>query len=166
VSRVGLAFVAATLIACSGPATHATDAGPDDGGAGAEEDEGDGLAGDAGDDALAPSYAPTFTALYGEILAPSCALLFCHGGADGTFLPMDTQAIAYSAMVGVVSHGPKCGASGLELVNPGDAGASLLYLKVTAPPCGNKMPAEYEPYLDLRQTEQIRMWIAMGASNN
>ena len=65
-----------------------------------------------------------------------------------------------------MSHGPECGTSGLELVNPGDAGASLLYLKVTEPPCGNKMPAEYEPYLDMRQTDQIREWIAIGAPND
>ena len=40
---------------------------------------------------------------------------------------------------------------------------SLLYLKVTMPPCGSQMPPEYFPYLDSRQTGQIQQWITLGA---
>lgn len=116
-------------------------------------------------DAAPPTYAPTFTAVYGEILSPICAGPFCHG-AGNDFLLMSTKGVAYSSTVGVLSHGPVCGDSGLTIVKTGDPDASLLYLKVTDPPCGNRMPGGYEPYLDARQTEQVRQWIAMGALNN
>jgi hypothetical protein len=116
-------------------------------------------------DAAPPTYAPTFTAVYGEILSPICAGPFCHG-AGNDFLLMSSKAVAYAATVGMISRGPACGDSGLTIVEPGDPDASLLYLKVTDPPCGNKMPAAYEPYLDARQTEQVHQWIAMGALDN
>jgi hypothetical protein len=112
--------------------------------------------------AVAPTYAPTFTALYDEIFSPSCAGVFCHGQTD-EFLLMTSKDVAYKAMVGVASHGPACGDAGLTIVKPGAPDASLLYLKVTTPPCGNKMPAEDEPYLDSRQTGQVRQWILNGA---
>jgi hypothetical protein len=116
---------------------------------------------DGGDVDAAPTYAPTFTAIYGEILTPICAGPFCHGANE--FLLMTTREVAYKAMVGVTSSGPKCGDSGLTIVEPGDPDASLLYLKITAPPCGNRMPAAYFPYLDSRQTAQVREWITRGA---
>jgi hypothetical protein len=109
----------------------------------------------------APTYAPTFTAIYGEILMPICAGPFCHGANE--FLLMTTREVAYKAMVGVTSSGPKCGDSGLTIVEPGDPDASLLYLKITTPPCGNRMPAAYFPSLDSKQTAQVREWIARGA---
>ncbi|HTB73285.1 MAG TPA: hypothetical protein VK762_08565 [Polyangiaceae bacterium] len=149
----------------SSPGVAADGSAPQD--ATASDDE----APDGGDfaaavmDAAPPTYAPTFTAVYGEILSPICAGPFCHG-AGNEFLLMSSKGVAYSATVGVLSHGPSCADSGLTIVKPGDADASLLYLKVTDPPCGNRMPAGYEPYLDSRQTEQVRQWIAMGALDN
>ncbi len=116
-------------------------------------------------DAAPPTYAPTFTAVYGEILSPVCAGPFCHG-AGNDFLLMSSKGVAYSATVGAIARGPACADSGLTIIQPGDPDASLLYLKVTDPPCGNKMPAAYEPFLDARQTEQVRQWIAMGALDN
>jgi hypothetical protein len=74
--------------------------------------------------------------------------------------------VAYHAMVGVQSHGPNCADSGLTIVEPDDPDASLLYLKVTTPPCGNRMPASYFPYLDTKQTTQVHDWIARGAHND
>jgi hypothetical protein len=111
-----------------------------------------------------PTYAPTFTAIYGEILSPICAGPFCHGVNE--FLLMTTKDVAYHAMVGVKSSGPKCADSGLTVVEPDDPDASLLYLKVTSPPCGNRMPNGYFPPLDTKQTTQIHDWIARGALNN
>jgi hypothetical protein len=116
-------------------------------------------------DAAPPTYAPTFTAVYGEILSPICAGPFCHG-AGNDFLNMSSKGGAYAATVGAMARGPACADSGLTIVKAEDPDASLLYLKVTDPPCGNKMPADYEPYLDARQTEQVRQWIAMGALDN
>ena len=119
---------------------------------------------DGGDVDAATTYAPTFTAIYGEILSPICAGPFCHGANE--FLLMTTQEVAYKAMVGVTSSGPKCADSGLTIVEPGDPDASLLYLKITTPPCGNRMPAQYFPYLDSKQTAQVREWITRGALND
>jgi hypothetical protein len=119
----------------------------------------------AGDEPATHTYAPTFTALYGEVFTPTCALLFCHGGSDD-FLSMATKDTAYAAMVGVVSHGPKCGATGLTIVEPGNPQASLLYLKVTSPPCGNMMPAMYGLSLDSREIDQIKQWITLGAQKD
>jgi hypothetical protein len=80
---------------------------------------------------------------------------------------MTTKDVAYHAMVGVKSSGPNCADSGLTIVEPDDPDASLLYLKITTPPCGNKMPAaQYFPPLDTNQTTQIHDWIARGALND
>jgi hypothetical protein len=143
--------------ACSSGSARGTS---DDGSAG----EG-GVGGDVDSSSpdAAPTYAPTFTAVYGEIIGPICAGPFCHASTQDDFLSMATKDEAYSSLVGVVSHGPKCGSSGLKLVEPGAPDMSLMYLKVTMPPCGEQMPPEYFPYLDSRQTGQIRQWIMLGA---
>jgi len=130
--------------------------------AGASDDASD----DGSDDDVVHTYAPTFTAVYGEIISPVCAGLFCHGAGDTGNLSMTTQPVAYSSLVGVAAHGPYCADAGLLRVDPGDPDASLLYLKVTNPPCGAKMPPGYFPYLDARETAQISEWISLGAPNN
>jgi hypothetical protein len=50
-------------------------------------------------------------------------------------------------------------------VAPFDPDASLLYLKITTPPCGVRMPAgfAFSGMLPAAQIEQIREWIACGA---
>lgn len=112
----------------------------------------------------APTYAPTFSAIYDEILAQSCALAFCHAGAD--FLTITGKDQAYGALVNAQAKGPKCASSGLKLVDPGHPETSLLYLKVTSPPCGSKMPLLYgdaSGSLDPMQIDQIKTWIEAGA---
>jgi hypothetical protein len=128
----------------------------------------DGDGADAITDAGAvPTYQPTYSAIWDEILSPTCALPFCHGGS-GDYLQLSSKEIGYSSLVGARAAGPDCGATGLLRVDPGDPDASLLYLKVTSPPCGSKMPIEYgaPEYLDSRQTTQIHDWIVAGAHNN
>ena len=98
-------------------------------------------------------------------MSNTCALLYCHGGGD-EFFSMMTKDLAYSEMFDVVSHGPKCGSSGLKIVDPGSPDSSLLYLKITNPPCGGQMPAMFGLTLDDREKSQIREWIAMGAKND
>src|SRR5450432_1712964 len=102
-ARIAVAgSLALSLGACS---SSSAGVATSDGSAGPEDDDGgefDSFAADA-----APTYAPTFSAVYGEILAPTCAGLYCHGGADA-FLSMARKDIAYSSMVGVVSRGPVC----------------------------------------------------------
>jgi hypothetical protein len=114
----------------------------------------------------APTYAPTFSAIYDEILAQSCALAFCHAGAD--FLTITGKDQAYGVLVNAQAKGPQCASSGLKLVDPGHPETSLLYLKVTSPPCGSKMPLLYgdaSGSLDPMQIDQIKTWIEAGAPN-
>jgi hypothetical protein len=126
---------------------------------------------DAGDDGALPAatvvhtYKPTYTAIFNEILQPTCALVFCHASDGSNFLLMTTKAATYTAMVNVTSRGPKCGQTGLKIVDPGNPGSSLLYQKVTAPTCGVQMPDGFPP-LDMNETEQIRLWIANNAPND
>ncbi len=98
---------------------------------------------------------------------PTCALPFCHAGA-GDYLQLANKAIGYSSLVGAAAAGPDCGATGLLRVDPGHPETSLLYLKVTSPPCGSKMPIQYGPpsSLDPDQIRQIHDWIAGGALND
>jgi hypothetical protein len=160
VRHARLAWVASLLaavgaVACSCSPTAAPEA----------PDLDDGSA-DAVDEPV-PTYAPRFTAIYNEILVTTCAGPFCHGGAAASGgVDMGTQATAYQTTVRVMANGPDCADAGLLIVDPGDPDASLLYLKVTSPPCGNKMPPIYVPYLDAKQMAQISAWIAMGAQND
>jgi hypothetical protein len=155
------AFAGVLSAGCSSSSGGAGGAGEVDAGA---ADADDPYAAVGGDEVI-HTYAPTFTAVYDEIIAQDCALVFCHGGGDD-FLSMGTQAIAYKAMVGVVSHGPMCGDSGLTIVVPDDPTDSLLYQKITNPPCGGKMPAQYGIVLSQMEIDQIKDWIAMGAKND
>jgi len=56
----------------------------------------------------------------------------------------------------------------LKRVDPGNPDASLLYLKITNPPCGSKMPLSYgtSGSLDPLQIAQIGAWIEAGAPDN
>lgn len=102
-----------------------------------------------------------FTATY-AIIQRAC--VSCHGSAGA--LNMSTESTAYANLVGTAAMGGSCGSSGLSRVVPGDAMASLLYLKIrggTAPPCGNAMPrgASTLPAADIAT---IRDWIEAGAA--
>jgi hypothetical protein len=113
------------------------------------------------------TYLPTYSAVWGEILQPTCALLFCHAGSED-YLELTTKDLAYEALVGAPATGTLCGPTGLERVDPGHPETSLLYLKITDPPCGSKMPLQYGApvVLDPRQLSQIHDWIAAGALDN
>jgi hypothetical protein len=110
------------------------------------------------------TYAPTYHAVYSEILAPVCGTEFCHGGASD-YLELWSEDKGYTSLVGAPAQGPLCAATGLKRVDPGLPDASLVYLKITHPPCGNKMPLSYGciGLLDPGDSEQIRQWIACGA---
>jgi hypothetical protein len=156
IARLLLAAIAIAATACSSTASSTGNEASDDAGAG------DG----APEDDVVHTHQPTYAAIWTEILEPTCALQYCHGGATDDFLPMTTKDATYSALVGTTSKGPRCGQSGLKLVDPGNPDGSLLYQKVTTPTCGVRMPAEYEAYLDSAETGQIRQWILNGAGND
>jgi hypothetical protein len=121
-----------------------------------------------GGDERVPTYAPTYTAVYEEILTVSCALAFCHAGASD-YLVITSKDEAYPALVDAVASGAECAPTGLRRVEPKHPETSLLYLKVTDPPCGSKMPILYTGVigsLDPRQIDQIKQWINSGAPNN
>ncbi|HEX4337408.1 MAG TPA: hypothetical protein VH062_15940 [Polyangiaceae bacterium] len=113
------------------------------------------------------TYAPTYAAIYDEVLKPSCAFEFCHGGS-GLFMDLETKALGYSTLVNFKAAGVDCQSTGLFHVLPGKPEQSLLYLKITTPPCGKKMPLMYvtSGMLDPREIEQIRQWILRGAPDD
>jgi len=108
-----------------------------------------------------PTYAPTYDAVWTEILLHTCATEFCHGGS-ADFLQLYGEQNGYQSLLGR-TQGPDCASTGLLRVDPYHPETSLMYLKITSPPCGNKMPISYGCYLDAKQIEQIRQWIACGA---
>ena len=131
-----------------------------------QQQQGDpGSSDDAGDGA--PTYAPTFTAIYNEILVGSCALSFCHDGPINP-MPLLDPASSYTQIVNAQANGPLCGNMGLIRVVPGNPDMSLLYLKVEqpVPVCGNPMPGSGKGSLTAQQIAQIKSWIMMGAKND
>ena len=110
------------------------------------------------------TYAPTFTAVWSEVLYTSCGASYCHSG-DQTGLMLMTADQAYDDLVGVPPKGAECRDSDLVLVAPSDPESSLLYLKLVAPPCGALMPRLIGRLPD-RDIEQVRRWIERGALND
>ncbi len=113
------------------------------------------------------TYAPTYGAIYREVLTPNCAFEFCHGGS-GLFMDLETKELGYRTLVNFRAAGVDCQSTGLMHVLPGKPEESLLYLKITMPPCGKKMPLMYvtSGMLDPREIEQIRQWILRGAPDD
>jgi hypothetical protein len=157
-------LVSSGLVAgCSGSGAHG---GPDTSDASSDDLAQTGPFGSP--DAFVPgmgvhhSYAPTYDAIWKEILQPICATDVCHAGS-GDYLQLQSEAIGYASLVNAPAQGPMCAATGLRRVEPFHPETSLFYLKVTNPPCGSKMPLLYGLTLDIRETTQIREWIACGA---
>jgi len=115
----------------------------------------------------------TWEAIYGEVLAPTCATSRCHdetdpaaeldfvtGGADGLF-----QRLVVDGQTAV---GTQCAAEGQSLVIASEPDMSLLLLKLEAASsddvCGSRMPLSGSP-LNSQRLCAIREWIACGACN-
>lgn len=99
------------------------------------------------------------------IFADRCVSCHRSGGiADLSGIDLNLQADrAFSSLV----NQPSAQRPDLTLVVPGDADASLLYLKVSSanPPVGARMPLIAAP-LSAAQVELIRRWIDEGAVDN
>ena len=151
-----LAFAACSSSA-SAPATSA-EASADD--ASGDDDGGGETVGDG-------ARPPTYTAVYEQVLEPNCALPFCHAGS-GDYLQLASMAVGYASLVDAAAQGPDCAKLGLNRVDPGHPETSLLYLKITNPPCGAKMPRFYGDggSLEPADIQQIEQWITLGALNN
>jgi hypothetical protein len=119
-------------------------------------------------EAAAPA-APTFSAVYSDIISPICVQ--CHNpagiGVSMGHLDMSTKAAAFADLVGVSAAGVACGGMGTRVV-PGNANDSILFKKVDpnqGSPCGSKMPLGLTP-LTVAQADEIENWINAGALNN
>jgi hypothetical protein len=109
-----------------------------------------------------PTYAPTFKAVYNEVLlAQGCTQLSCH---TGTGINISDMATAHASLLAATAIGPLCN-GGQKLVVPGMPDQSLLVQKLRAnPPCGTQMPPGST--LMPEEIDQIAKWIQMGAMND
>jgi hypothetical protein len=107
----------------------------------------------------------SFSADIQPILNARCVVCHSPGGeAVEEGIPQDLRAAAaYADLV----NQPSVLRPDLVLVVPGDASASLLYLKVSSdtPPVGEPMPSGVQR-LSAAQIDQIRQWIDEGALEN
>jgi hypothetical protein len=166
-SVAGTAAGASAAAGRGGGGSSGTDSSPVGAGPGA------GAAGS--DSAVAGSGAPSSVAMlsfaadvYEGVLRRRCAA--CHTDAPSfgglAFFPGGAAA-AYANLVGVpagAAAGNLCRDSGLLRVQPGDPDASLIYLKLTNPPCGSQMPPAAFVQATPEQVEVVRQWIADGAA--
>ena len=93
---------------------------------------------------------------------------FCHndGPSFGGLALFPTADTAFANLVGVPSgkeEGYLCAVSELNRVQPGEPDKSLLYLKLTNPPCGKQMPPGMFGTTTPEQVEMVRKWILEGA---
>jgi hypothetical protein len=113
-----------------------------------------------------PTFDPTFSAVYSEVIGThNCLLGLCHGeGASGGGLSLSPRRRAHGSLL-AASTGFECRDLGLPLVDPGRPENSLFWLKLGAdPPCGLPMPPDRR--IDDRHVEQVREWIARGAPDD
>ena len=112
------------------------------------------------DDPTAPSDGVRYGADVQPIFSASCTPA-CHSGATPNGGLDLTPGNSHGELVGVAA----LGYPGYERVVAGDAGASLLYLKLVGDPgVGNRMPLSGS--LDSLRIDTVRRWIDEGARND
>jgi uncharacterized membrane protein len=106
--------------------------------------------------------------VYERVMRVRC--ISCHSDAPSfgglAFFP-GGATFAYGNLVSVPAGAEpayQCKDSGLMRVKPGDPEHSLLYLKLTNPPCGSKMPPAAFTQATQEQVELVRQWIMDGAA--
>lgn len=154
--------------ACAGNTASVTQAGTGGAAGMPAADGGAGSAGSAIAGAGGSGSGMSFAEVYDRVISKSCGA--CHNDAPSfgglAFFP-GGAATAYANLVGVpAGQQPdyQCHDSGLLRVKPGDPEHSLIYLKLTAPPCGSKMPPAAFGTASDEQVELVRAWIASGAA--
>jgi polyvinyl alcohol dehydrogenase (cytochrome) len=108
------------------------------------------------------TFAPTYTAIYNEILVEKgCNADRCHGGLG---LQLMDQASGYTNLLNGTPSDPNC--ASMKFIVPGNVDQSYLYNKLQpTPACGGQMPLSLMP-LTAEEMTQVRTWIEMGAPNN
>lgn len=122
---------------------------------------------DGGFESEPPTFDPTFSAIYREIIrVESCTLGLCHGdGGNAGDLLLVPRAVAYQNLVTTNTTGVDCAVSGLSRVEPYEPERSLFYLKfLRSPPCGSTMPPDR--FLSAEQVNQVNRWIELGAHDD
>jgi uncharacterized membrane protein len=106
--------------------------------------------------------------VYPKLIRTKCSA--CHNDAPSfgglAYFPGDA-AFAYGNLVNAPAGSAPdnlCRASGLVRVKPGDPEHSLMYLKLTMPPCGSKMPPAAFSQATEEQVDLVRQWIMDGAA--
>ncbi len=79
--------------------------------------------------------------------------LHCHGSG----FPPDFRSTPLTLINAQAGSGGSCPDTWSYIV-PGDLSRSLIYQKVTAPPCGDRMP-QGGPFLDQEQVDRLARWI-------
>jgi OmcA/MtrC family decaheme c-type cytochrome len=110
--------------------------------------------------------ASTWSSIVQNVIAPRCASAACHGGNPPTAFPQLDADAARAAMVDV----PSQQASGMDMIEPFDPGASYLVLKLrgeaaSAGGVATPMPIG-DAMLDPSDIAAIEAWIANGAPND
>jgi len=113
----------------------------------------------------APPGADDWTAIYTSLSGMGCQGCHGPGSAMGSFLPaIGNACAAHGSVVGATANGPKCGSTGMMLVQSGNPAASLLLQKLRGTQtCGDPMPLGGEP-LPSTMVDMIEQWIAAGAA--
>ena len=101
--------------------------------------------------------APTYAWIRANVLEPSCSGAECH-----SLEHEDAALMTYERVVNAPAGEGPCADEDWIRVVPGSPETSLLYLKVTAPPCGERMPFERDP-LPAETISEIERWIRAGA---
>ena len=121
----------------------------------------------AGTEAAATGKLSFATDIFPKVIRAKCSA--CHSDAPNmgglAFFP--GAETAYKNLVNVPAGNEetyKCKGIGLMRVQPGDPDKSLIYLKLTNPPCGSKMPPGMFGMATPEQVELVRQWIAEGAA--
>jgi hypothetical protein len=110
--------------------------------------------------------AVTFSAIYDQILQPSCAGPCHHTSTDQpTVLWMDSPQETYDVLLGISGRGPFENKAMLPFVTRNDPMSSYLYLKLIGKGIeGAQMPLNGS--LPQSSIDSVGNWISQGANNN
>jgi hypothetical protein len=101
--------------------------------------------------------APSYAWIRENVLQPSCSGAECHSPEHE-----DADLMTYEKVVNAPTQEGPCGEEDRIRVVPGNLEESTLYLKVTDPPCGERMPYGRPP-LPAETISEIERWILAGA---